>query len=156
MGCLQSQGTEGITDRLHYPRQITLNISDPISKGKTRVPVSLPAPTLVDAHRVVFGDLTVRITSCVLPGIDPREEVNKECQDGLFIVQAGGQLLVGLFDGHGKEGKKIVDLCCRTLKGYFLAHLQEFSHNTTRAVEEALHQCDMHVKKETECSVSGT
>lgn len=153
---MQANSTEELTDQQHYPRQVTLSITVPNTKNKSRVKVPLTSPALVEAQRVSLGDLSVNLSYCVLPGLDPREELVKECQDGVFIVNAEGQLLVGLFDGHGKEGKKIVDMCCRLIKGYFLAHLREFRSNPERAVEEALHQCDQQVKKETECSVSGS
>lgn len=156
MGCLQSSSTAEITDRQLYPRQITLSIVAPNSKARNRVKVPLTSPSLVEAQTIALGDLSISVSCCVLPGLDPREEIVKECQDGVFSVSAEGQLLIGLFDGHGKEGRKIVDLCCRLLKGYFLAHLREFGSDPERAVESALHQCDLQVKKETECSVSGS
>lgn len=156
MGCIQSSSTEELTDQRNYPRQVTLNIAVPNSKARNKVKVLLTSPSLVEAQTVVLGDLSIGLSCCVLPGLDPREEIVKECQDGVFFVSAEGQLLVGLFDGHGKEGRKIVELCCRLLKGYFLAHLREFGSDPERAVEHALHQCDLQVKKETECSVSGS
>jgi serine/threonine protein phosphatase PrpC len=100
--------------------------------------------------------MALNLCCSVIPGIDPREEVNKECQDGMFHIFADNQLLFGLFDGHGKEGLKIVEFSSRSLKAYFLAHLQEFKIDAEAAIVQALHNCDEQVKRQIECSVSGT
>lgn len=51
------------------------------------------------------------VSLSVLPGLDPRGIISKPCQDLCFVEVLGNSRLVGLFDGHGREGHKVVEQC---------------------------------------------
>jgi len=66
-----------------------------------------------------LGRKSIEITACVLPGQDPKEEYEKECQDNLFFTKEDEALLAVLFDGHGNAGKKVVDFCANFMSSFF-------------------------------------
>lgn len=85
-----------------------------------QVQVALPRPLHVGAAREVCVDrLVMDVTTCVLPGFDPRGEVSKPCQDGLFWTVERETLLICLFDGHGDNGTAVVEFCQGFVKTYF-------------------------------------
>ena len=156
--CVTPPATE-LADSPTYPRILSITINPPNPAGRPqsseRIRVKLTSPKLTNNVEFDLQSFGIGISQCVLPGLDPREEVLKECQDGLFSVFSDNQVLVGLFDGHGKEGLKIVECCCKYLKGYFLAHLAEFREDPERAAERALHGCDEEVIRTVACATSG-
>lgn len=161
MGCAQSQESGEIDEDVQYQHKITLSVlhsSSPVGKQPRRdaLHLSLPEPLIVVSESYPLNTLTVSMSGSVIPGFDPRHEEEKECQDGQVTVCADGQVLAALFDGHGKEGKKIVEFCCRFVKGYFLAHLKDFTESPMDAVERMFHDCDDKVKTQIQCDLSGS
>ena len=63
---------------------------------------------------------------CVLPGLDPRREIHKVCQDLSFFSNDEDSFLLGLYDGHGKEGEKVAEFCRKTTAGYYKKYKKEY------------------------------
>ena len=113
MGCFSSSKSNSpgsISDRLcSYPRNSTQNIS-----------FILTEPTQVSCKELTLASEKVLISSCVLPGVDPRGEYKKKCQDNCFYLFDHESILCCLFDGHGQEGEKVASFCEKIIENLFI------------------------------------
>lgn len=75
--------------------------------GRDAVKCELTPPCLLLNDTVEMGNLRLKISGCVIPGLDPRNEYSKECQDAISYCITDNQLFLCLFDGHGKCGKDV-------------------------------------------------
>jgi serine/threonine protein phosphatase PrpC len=64
-----------------------------------------------------------------LPGYDPHQTVFKACQDLCFFSTNGTSTILGLFDGNGKYGEEISQLCVNETDEYFNVHMVEYEKN---------------------------
>ena len=99
--------------------------------GYDRVSFSLTSPCMSVGRGIHIGGKSLHITGTILPGQDPRKMIDKECQDNLFFVEVEGALLATLFDGHGREGLRVVDFCAHFMKEFFQKHHQKFRVKTS-------------------------
>jgi hypothetical protein len=53
---------------------------------------------------VTVRDLSYKLSSCVLPNVDPRRRRKKPCQDNCGYFADAKRVLAVLFDGHGEFG----------------------------------------------------
>ncbi len=159
-GCYAAGGASELPENVQYSRSLRIKIIPANASGRVtgcdRVNVTMTEPSVVQTERVEIGGMEVVATACVLPGLDPHDDVTKECQDGLLVLCAPGQLLAALFDGHGRCGKSVMSFCRSFLQSHFLAHLQDYSADAAGAIEKALEECNSRVKEEVDCAVSGT
>jgi hypothetical protein len=109
MGCCNTR-IEYLED-LEYKQHIELKIIERDragnSIGRIFVPFDLPGPTDQNYNLFDLPKSKIRATGCVLQGIDPRGECEKECQDSYAFVSKDTNLLSVLFDGHGKDGRRV-------------------------------------------------
>jgi serine/threonine protein phosphatase PrpC len=77
-------------------------------------------------------------SACVLPGKDPRGNFNKVCRDFCFISSEEERLISGLFDGHGKDGEKIVSFCISEADFFFSSQVQNYSEDYTKFLEDLI------------------
>ena len=95
--------------------------------GNDRVTFNLTHPSLIVGRTIDLGEFkNFHITGGIVPGLDPRRMMEKECQDNLFFIEIEGAFLTTLFDGHGKEGLKVVDFCVKYMTNFFKTHHLEF------------------------------
>ena len=47
----------------------------------------------------------------MLPGTDPRGLLPKECKDNILSINNEKVIFASVFDGHGREGAKVVEFC---------------------------------------------
>lgn len=112
------------------------------------VSISLTRPSAVPALANVQTDSeSWKVTSCVLPGLDPRGTIAKECQDAVFWTQCGGAILATVFDGHGFTGGAVANFCTRFVDSYFKEHYSEFpvtstQENPSTSIKQMLELCD--------------
>lgn len=100
--------------------------------GNDRVTFNLTQPSLIVGRTINLGESkNFHITGSILPGLDPRRMMEKECQDNLFFIEIEGAFLTTLFDGHGKEGLKVVDFCVKYMTNFFKTHHQQFKVKTS-------------------------
>lgn len=104
-----------------YPRKASLQIKKKDSRGRVeeriKVSISHTEPLLCVSEDLsmnfsVWGSGIFHI-ACILPGIDPHEKVFKTCQDLCFFSSNGQSIILGVFDGHGKEGEHISNFCVK-------------------------------------------
>lgn len=102
-----------------------------------------------------LGPLQVVISSTshsasILPGFDPRGQIPKSCQDMNYAAIDQGSLLAVLFDGHGKEGQKVVNFCRKETEQYFEANKMQAVADPHRFLLELTASCDDALRKGTE------
>ena len=132
-----------------YPTEAVLKIKDFNDKGKlssvSTVQLQLTKPMLISSQSHSIWENQVWISTCVLPGVDPRGEVKKDCQDLCFVQRCGNAFLLTLYDGHGAHGHKIVEFC----KSECLKQLESFTWS--QSIEEDLvnltHAVDSELKQ---------
>ena len=148
-------------EELEYNQKITLKILDRDSAGKItgNTPVSFLLSSPVDQTQSLLSLLktTMRISGCVLPGLDPRDEVDKSCQDCFGFLSKANILLSILFDGHGNEGRRVSLFCRDFMLSYFSHNAEDFEMDPSSSIFEMTDQCDTSLSASgIECNLSGT
>ena len=106
-----------------YPRQGKVIIKTKSLNGKvighSNCLFQVTEPTKVNSRGIEYMQGKYWVSSCVLPGIDPRGQCIKICQDNCLYLSNGTSILLGLFDGHGSEGDKVSKFCCDFMKNFY-------------------------------------
>lgn len=94
----------------------------------------------------------------MLPGLDPAGD-GKHCQDWVFCETWKEGLLLGVLDGHGAWGQRIVQFCQRVCKAYFQANSATIPTDPAAFLRGLCLEC--HTKltagdSGVNCSLSGT
>ena len=148
--CLRSSALT-IRDDTSYPCEVSLALMSP----SKRVKIRLPSPSLASSQTLKLGSLLLTSTTCVLPGTEITSGTGREAQEAAFHMCVEECALVGVFDGHGKDGKKVVEFCSEWFQSYFKQHKEEFRTDARSALSRAFERCDAAVKIEVECMLSG-
>ena len=102
-----------ITNNLTFQEDAVLYIKEKDRLGKVirseKVKFKLPAPLLHEYEEITLSGLELKVSTCILTGMDPRSVIYKDCQDGLFFSYRNDVFITALFDGHGIDGLKIVE-----------------------------------------------
>ena len=100
---------------------ITIKSRDPFGAiiKDEHLEVILPEPKELFCEKISLPFMDFWVSKCILSGFDPRGETFKKCQDHCFILQGKNSILIGLFDGHGPEGEKVVFYCTNFTEKYF-------------------------------------
>jgi hypothetical protein len=117
-----------LSKSLHtYPRVCTVHIKSKDLPSSTNAPFNfiLTDPIQLSLEPIFVGSVEVVATQCILPGIDPRGEYFKKCQDHTLILHTNDSLFLGLFDGHGIEGNDVVQFCSLYAERYFFSMWKE-------------------------------
>ena len=156
--CYKSKATE---ESVSYERVQTIFISrgESLSKflpaDKVKFKITDPIKQVCEIYDI--NNFKLRITSCVVPGQDPRGEVGKICQDNVLLVSKSGLVLISLFDGHGSKGEAVVDFVETFFRKYFLE--TDFSTNPSESLKEMFISCDLQIQRpasQINCYGSGT
>ena len=119
MGCSSlsrpNYNKKGMNKACTYPRKCTVKIKSSESKSipSENQPFDfvLTDPIHLRYDTIIINNLCVTSTQCVLPGIDPRGEYFKKCQDNCFYLSDDNGTLCCLFDGHGAQGERVAEFC---------------------------------------------
>ena len=118
-----------------YPRQGKVMIKSKSSNGRmvghSTYNFTVTEPTKVISKSIEFMSSKYWISSCVIPGLDPRGEYSKPCQDNCIYLCNGTSILIGVFDGHGQDGDKISDFCCKFVENYYKEKILLFEVKNT-------------------------
>ena len=149
----RSIGLPGPTE-LEYLRSATLSIryKERNRVVKEKVAFCMNEPVTVSSVSVPFFGNQFWASLCILPGIDPRGQINKQCQDLCFIESLSSSVLMGVYDGHGKEGHSVV-ACCRNFALEFYRYQQQlmranperFLHDLAVGSDAYLHREDLGI-----------
>lgn len=167
MGCCQAQNNHEVTDSsshvdVSYEHTANLQIKELKRDGSVEsveaVSCFLTSPTTFECRQVTVGAQTYAVSTCVLPGLDPRGNYLKECQDGIYVAHNGSGVLLVLMDGHGNDGLKVVKACMTKIEQYFKENSEGFEQEPQSAIESMLLGCDRLVKADPniDCSLSGS
>ena len=151
---------EYLTD-LEYKQRAELKIIERDRSGScighTIVSFGLYRPTDQCSIFINILNTKFRASGCVLPGFDPRGECEKECQDSFSIVSKENNLFSILFDGHGKDGRRVSLFCRDFMLNYFHKNFSDFEQDPQAAIEEMVEMCDGDLAGSgIECNLSGT
>ena len=160
MGCFNSTKNNkfiSITDKLcQYPRIGKIGIKmrniagNVISTHLAQFMVT--EPILISSKEISLTQEKFLLSLCVLPGIDPRGEYKKTCQDNCFFLNDPDSVLCCLFDGHGKEGEKVAAFCERIITNLFehkkqLLKVKTSQENPNVFMKMATEKCDSELSK---------
>lgn len=87
--------------------------------GVQSINFQLSEPVKVTSKEISVQSETFLISSCILPGQDPRGDYKKKCQDNCFFLYDEFGVLCCLFDGHGGHGEKVAEFCQTIMESLF-------------------------------------
>jgi serine/threonine protein phosphatase PrpC len=161
-GCCVSSDQSSLDDVV-YENLKVISIKEKDEKGNTlnhdNVTISLTYPSFQAYEKVdIDSETTLEVSCCILPGLDPRGTVKKECQDATFYAHRENIALFGLFDGHGREGTKVAKFCCEYMKTFFDENFDLFKQDKQKALRDAIVKCDNFLRKKSgiDARLSGT
>lgn len=99
--------------------------------GTQTVTFQLSEPSQVTSKEISLGNEKIQISSCVLPGLDPRGEYKKKCQDNCFYLYDESGILCCLFDGHGRQGELVAEFCQTIIESLFTTEKSTLSVTLT-------------------------
>ena len=156
--CHKSKGFE---DVLIYRKSISIFIKQEEFKSKfiqaQKVKFCTTEPTKEVCEFLELGSWKFKISSCVIPGQDPRGEIEKICQDNVLISHKQEMILVSIFDGHGPQGKEVVDFAESFVNEFF--QNQDFAETSEEKLSQMFVSCDSSLRSsssEINCFGSGT
>ena len=160
MGACCGKRLEFLED-LDYSVKIDLFIQERDRSGRviTSIPVSFNLTSPLDQSFTIADMLKTkfRVSGCVIPGLDPRGECDKDCQDSFAIMNKDNCLFCVLFDGHGKDGRRVSLFSRDYMLNYFHKSYENFELDPTAAIEEMVESCDNALcGSGLECNLSGT
>lgn len=159
MGNCCFSGNTQLPDTLVYGKNYTIKIKEKDLRGKTilieNVSFSVPGPINQKIDKFLVQNTEFLMTSCILPSIDPRGELKKDCQDGFCYAFHLNSIFLALFDGHGKEGKSVVEACEQFMPKYFQLNHLDFPDNPELFLTNLVLECDSFVGQTCDCELSG-
>ena len=158
MGCARSRNRSQIVaphsigkSNINYKTNTRLQVKTKDATGKQigikSIFLELTRPLLHSSDSITHP-LVSHISRCVLPGIDPHSENEKICQDTCLYLQNNSKILLALFDGHGREGEKVVALCSTIVESFFRENSERYTENPADFLESLCSACNTNVKKE--------
>ena len=149
--CCNKQETVAVPTTIEYYKTNTLAVACKNYLGKIvssdKVTFENTSPFKIENVQAFIGKKNVKIHGCIVPGIDPRGEIDKECQDDYIFLHEENSILCALFDGHGKEGKKIANFCTSFLARFHSKNILDFQQNPEETLTRMLHKCDEKLKR---------
>lgn len=128
--CIPSRNSKGKIVALEmdqisrYPRQGKVMIKSKNSSGKvighSNLTFQLTDPLKTVSKLIEHNSIKLWASSCIVPGLDPRGECGKVCQDNCVFLNSGSSILLALFDGHGADGDKVSQFCCKFVEKYYV------------------------------------
>ena len=159
--CCHKEEQQESTGALEYTKVNTLNVIRYNSMGKnvgtSKVTFKNTSPMKQQHQQSVLGKKGISISGCILPGLDPRGEIDKECQDNYTFLPTASSLLCALYDGHGREGLKVSNFCVQFTEKFFAKNTQALRDSTEATLTRLLLKCDEKLKRgKINCEMSGS
>ena len=150
------------SDNFVYENLKVISIKEKDEKGNLlrydNVTISLTYPSFQGYEKLVLNKTVLEVSACILPGLDPRGQVKKECQDAVFYINRDNIAIFGLFDGHGREGTKVAKFCCEFMRTFFDENFEIFLQDKETALRRIIIECDKNLRKKSgiDARLSGT
>ena len=149
--CCQKEESGQRETVVEYFKSNTLNIVVRNFMGKIvesdKVTFENKSPVKIEALGGVIGTKAVKVGGCVIPGVDPRGEIDKDCQDDYSFIFNDEYLLCALFDGHGREGQMIARFCTSFVSKFNSKYQKDFLKEPEETLTRMLHKCDEKLRK---------
>ncbi|CAG9325528.1 unnamed protein product [Blepharisma stoltei] len=145
-----------------YPSNHTIKIQEKDQNGRinrlTPINFTIPGPISNKTLQAEINHFSYFISASILPGFDPRGMMNNSCMDNLFLITENDSVFAGLFDGHGRDGLKIVEFSSKFMQDFFRKNSAFIKENPKEMIENMFHQCDEAVQNSSDldCATSGT
>lgn len=118
---------------------------------------NLTMPTDQSFRLISLPKIKFRASGCVIPGLDPHSEYKKDCQDSFAFLSCETSFLAILFDGHGRDGRRVSLFCRDFMMKYFEKSFKNFENDPKSAIEDMIKTCDDKLASSgIESSLSGT
>lgn len=135
-------------DKLQYNNQVNLKMKTGGMFGlASSARLTLTKPVKYLSYGVQLKDRKLWISASVLPGMDPRGQYEKPCQDTCFARSDGESILLGVYDGHGTEGHRVVDLCQKFIINYYFTNKELYKRNPEDFLLTATRLCDIKLRE---------
>lgn len=146
---------------LDYKQSISLKVIERDRSGncvsRSDLSFGVLGPSDQSYGLISLPKIKLRASGCVMPGLDPRAEYDKECQDSFAFMSCDTNFLAVLFDGHGKDGKRVSLFCRDFMLKYFEKNPDNFEEDPKSAIEDMVESCDDElVSSGLETYLSGT
>lgn len=134
--------------KLQYSNQVQIKLKAGLMLGfPSTIKVTLTKPAKYLSYGVQLKERRMWITASVLPGLDPRGQYEKPCQDTCFARSDGESILLGVYDGHGTEGHRVVDLCQKFIINYYFTHKELYKKSPEDFLTSVTEQCDTKLRE---------
>jgi serine/threonine protein phosphatase PrpC len=87
----------------------------------------------------------VLASACVLPGKDPRDNIHKVCRDFCFMSCEDLKIIGGVYDGHGKEGERVVSYCISETDYFFTTQINQYD-DMQLFLEHLIHYLELQLQ----------
>ena len=159
--CCTKEAENDNSGLIEYMKDITLNIVRRNYLGKSigtsKVTFKNTSPINQQSLHSLLGKKSLKVYGCILPGLDPRGELDKECQDNYAFIQENDSILCALYDGHGKEGLKVSNFCIQYTEKFFKKNIANFVEKPEETLTRLLEKCDLKLEKsKINCGMSGS
>ena len=149
--CCQKTETGQSESVIEYFKSNTLTVTIKNCSGKTlesdKFTFENTSPIKIETGSGMIGSRSVKVNGCVLPGIDPRGEIEKDCQDDYVFILNEQYLLCTLFDGHGKEGQQVAKFCTAFVSKFYSKNQKDFLKEPEETLTRMLHKCDEKLRR---------
>ncbi|OMJ92622.1 hypothetical protein SteCoe_4632 [Stentor coeruleus] len=141
--------------QLQYSRQALIKISNRHQNTKntefTEVAFHLSEPIKIFSDSIYINNNTFQLSYSVIPGLDPRNDQEKQCQDNCFAISNEDCVFLGLYDGHGANGDKVSSFCSELAQNLFSVFTSfpdpiEFLQYVTNKCEAELEKSQIDAK----------
>lgn len=145
---------------LNFKQLVDLEITERYASGEymgqTNINLVLTPPT--DQKSAFLSlDKKMRVSGCVISGLDPRCQTEKDCQDSYVFSSNNSTFFAALFDGHGRDGKRVSLYCRDFMQRYFEMNTLSFEKDAKAAIDLMINKCETELSLNgIECKLSGT
>jgi hypothetical protein len=125
-----------------YPRFCSVQIKSKSKAEKEPIDFYLPDPSSLYCDFISLEKSEIFISETTLPGIDPRKDLNRNCQDLTLLLKSGKSFLMCVFDGHGKEGHRVSMFCSVFIQKYFTDEWVDDQSDPLQFLKKMIEQCE--------------
>jgi serine/threonine protein phosphatase PrpC len=118
--------------------------------------IVLTAPVYQNILKVSVGSRFMKVSGCILPGLDPKGH-KKVCQDAYHFLALNGTLFCMLFDGHGREGHLVSNFCKEYTEKFILNNYKDFISDPKTTISKVFQECQKGLEEsQINCELSGS
>ncbi|OMJ66874.1 hypothetical protein SteCoe_36138 [Stentor coeruleus] len=109
--------------QLQYSRQALIKIhkkdQTDASQEFSEIAFHLSEPLKTYSDLICISNRIFQLSLSIIPGLIPRLDQEKVCQDNCFALSNDEYIFIGLYDGHGFNGDKVSLFCSELAQNLF-------------------------------------